>query len=60
MFGERARVEDIGDGKLLIELPEGATGQDIDRARRSVGDDTRVFPDRPMDALKPGGRIQIR
>lgn len=60
VFGAGARVEDIGDGKLLVELPEGASGPDIDRARRGVGDGTRVFPDRPMDALQPGGRIQIR
>lgn len=60
VFGAGARVEDIGDGKLLVELPEGTGGPDIDRARRGVGDGTRVFPDRPMDALQPGGRIQIK
>jgi subtilisin family serine protease len=60
VFGERARLTDIGDGKLSIELSDNITGEDVDRARRSVGDDTRVFPDRPMDTLKPGGRIQIR
>lgn len=60
MFGERAKVEDIGDGKLVVELPAGTSADDVDRARRNVGGDTRVLPDRPMETLQPGGRIQIR
>lgn len=60
MFGANAKVEDIGDGKLAVELPEGTTGGDVDRARKGIGDDTKVFPDRPLETLQPGGRIMIR
>ncbi|MFD1333561.1 S8 family serine peptidase [Methylopila musalis] len=60
LFGPNAKIEDIGDGRLLVELPEGATGDDVDRARRDMGGDARAFPDRPLDALPPGGRIEIR
>ena len=60
LFGASAKVEDIGDGKLVVELPQGTTGSDVDRARRSVGDGTRVVTDQPLQTLQPGGRIQIR
>lgn len=59
-FGDRAKVEDIGDGRLAVELPAGTSPDDVDRARRGVGGDARVFPDRPLDALQPGGRIEIK
>jgi subtilisin family serine protease len=59
-FGAKAKVEDIGDGKLVVELPVAATPEDVDKARRGVGDGTRVFPDLPLDALKPGETINIR
>jgi len=60
IFGQKAKVEDIGDGKLMVELPEGATGDDVDRARKGIGDDTKVFPDRPLETLQPGGTLIIR
>jgi subtilisin family serine protease len=59
-FGREAKVEDIGDGKLLVELPVAPSSEDLDKARRGVGDGTRVVPDRPLDALKPGQTINIR
>jgi subtilisin family serine protease len=59
-FGGKAKVEDIGDGKLLVELPVAPATEDIDKALRGVGAGTRVVPDRPLDALKPGQTINIR
>jgi len=59
-FGGKAKVEDIGDGKLLVELPVAPAAEDVDKARRGVGDGTRIVPDRPLDALKPGQTINIR
>lgn len=59
-FGGKAKVEDIGDGKLLVELPVAPAAEDVDRARRGVGSGTRVVPDRPLDALKPGQTIKIQ
>lgn len=59
-FGAAAKVEDIGDGKLLVELPVAPAADDIDKARRDVGTGTRVVPDRPLDVLKPGQTIKIQ
>jgi subtilisin family serine protease len=59
-FGGKAKVEDIGDGKLLVELSVAPAAEDVDRALRGVGAGTRVVPDRPLDALKPGQTINIR
>ncbi|MGU3496150.1 S8 family peptidase [Xanthobacteraceae bacterium A53D] len=60
MFGSGAKVEDIGDGKLAVELPEGTSGRDVDKARKDIGDGTKVFPDTPLQTLEPGERIMIR
>jgi subtilisin family serine protease len=59
-FGGKAKVEDIGDGKLLVQLQVAPAPEDVDRARRDVGVGTRVVPDRPLDALQPGQTIKIR
>ena len=59
-FGGKAKVEDIGDGKLLVQLPVAPAAEDVDKALRGVGSGTRVVPDRPLDALKPGQTINIR
>jgi len=59
-FGGNAKVEDIGDGKLLVELPLAPAAEDLDKALRGIGTGTRVVPDRPLDALKPGQTINIR
>jgi subtilisin family serine protease len=59
-FSGKAKVEDIGDGKLLVELSVAPAAEDVDRALRGVGAGTRVVPDRPLDALKPGQTINIR
>jgi subtilisin family serine protease len=59
-FGAKAKVEDIGDGKLLVELPVAPTPEDVNNALRGVGEGTRVVPDRPLDALKPGQSVIIR
>ena len=59
-FAGKAKVEDIGDGKLLVQLPVAPAPEDVDKARRDVGDGTRVVPDRPLDALRPGQTINIR
>jgi subtilisin family serine protease len=59
-FAGKAKVEDIGDGKLLVELPITPAAADVDKALRGLGGGTRVVPDRPLDALKPGQTINIR
>jgi hypothetical protein len=59
-FGPEAQVQDIGDGKLLVELPVQPKSDDIDKARKGVGDGTRVLPDEPLKALQPGETIQIK
>jgi subtilisin family serine protease len=59
-LGTQAKVEDIGDGKLRVELPVAPAADDIDKARRGVGDGTRVVPDRPLDALRPGQTIKVQ
>lgn len=59
-FGAGAKVENIGDGKLLVELPVAARAGDIDRARKGVGDGTRAMPDRPLETLQPGQTIKIQ
>jgi subtilisin family serine protease len=59
-FGAKAKVEDIGDGKLVVELPLAPAADDVDKARRGIGDGTRVVPDRPLDALRPGQTIKIQ
>jgi subtilisin family serine protease len=61
LFGQNARVQALGDGKLLVEVPAGANQRDIDDARRRLGGDgVRVMPDRPLEPLQPGGRYLIR
>ncbi len=61
LFGDGARVEPLGDGKLLVDVPAGAAQRDIDDARRKLGGDgVRILPDRPMQPLEPGGRLIIR
>jgi subtilisin family serine protease len=61
LFGEGAKVEPLGDGKLLVDVPAGANQRDIDDARKRLGGDgVRVMPDRPLDPLQPGGRVIIR
>jgi subtilisin family serine protease len=59
-FGAKAKVEDIGDGKLLVQLPVAPAAEDVDKALRGIGTGTRIVPDRPLDALKPGQTINIR
>jgi subtilisin family serine protease len=59
-FGAGAKVEDIGDGKLLVELPVQPKADDIDRARKDVGDGTKVLPDEPLKTLEPGQTIKIQ
>lgn len=59
LFGERSKVQDIGDGKLVVEIPADADASAVERARRSTGADTRIFPDQPLKALTPGGRVVI-
>jgi subtilisin family serine protease len=59
-FGDGAKVEDIGDGKLLVELPVQPKADDIDRARKDVGDGTKVLPDEPLKTLEPGQTIKIQ
>ena len=59
-FGRKAKVEDIGDGKLLLELPLAPAAEDVDKALRGIGTGTRVVPDRPLDALKPGQTMKIQ
>lgn len=59
-FGGKAKVENLGDGKLLVELPTPSAPADVDAALRGLGGGTRVVPDRPLDALKPGQTFNIR
>jgi subtilisin family serine protease len=61
LFGDGAKIEPLGDGKLLVDVPSGASQRDIDDARKRLGGDgVRIMPDRPLQPLEPGGRLIIR
>jgi hypothetical protein len=59
-LGGKAKVKDLGDGMLLVQLPVAPAAEDIDKALRGMGSGTRVVPDRPLDALRPGQSINIQ
>jgi hypothetical protein len=55
VFGPGAKLSDLGDGKVLVLLPDGLLQEHVDAALRRFPNDIRILPDRRMQPLQPSG-----
>jgi hypothetical protein len=55
VFGQTARIANIGDGKILVLLPEGLSQEHVDKTLKLFPSDLRILPDQRVQPLQPSG-----
>ena len=55
VFGQTAKIANIGDGKILVLLPDGLLKEHVDKALKLFPNDLRILPDQRMQPLQPSG-----